>query len=86
MKIERKLWAALVLSVGVTVTGCKPEKDEAGQPAATDLSNPAAVFCTEKGGSYEIRNAEDGSQTGICILQDGTEVDAWAYFKEQQNN
>ncbi|MEW5800552.1 MAG: DUF333 domain-containing protein [bacterium] len=54
--------------------GGKPG-DPIGQP------NPAAVFCTENGGDYEIRTAEDGSQYGVCIFGDGSECDEWAYFR-----
>ena len=47
----------------------------------TQLANPAATFCVESGNRYEIRDGE-GGQTGICILPDGKEVDAWEYFRE----
>ncbi len=46
-------------------------------------ANPAAVFCVDQGGRYEIRTADDGNQQGFCILPDGTEMDAWTYFREQ---
>lgn len=46
------------------------------------LANPAAVFCTEKGGTFEIRQDASGNQVGVCILADGEEVDAWTYFRE----
>ncbi|MFN2138297.1 MAG: YbaY family lipoprotein [Candidatus Promineifilaceae bacterium] len=45
------------------------------------LANPAAVFCGEQGFTYEIRTAEDGSQSGACIFDDGSECDAWAYYR-----
>lgn len=48
---------------------------------AVGLANPAAVFCIEQGGRYEIRKSDAGSQ-GFCILPDGAEVDAWTYFRE----
>ncbi len=51
------------------------------QDASTQLANPAATFCVESGHKYEIRDGEDG-QTGVCILSDGREVDAWDYFRE----
>jgi putative hemolysin len=41
------------------------------------------VFCVDSGGAYEIRRAADGSETGVCILADGAEVDAWTYFREK---
>ena len=49
------------------------------------LPNPAAEFCLERGGTYVIRTISDGSQTGICILPDGQEADAWEYFREHAN-
>jgi uncharacterized protein len=47
------------------------------------LPNPSAAFCIENGGKYEIRQAADGSQSSVCILPDGSEVDAWQFFREK---
>ena len=46
-----------------------------------DMANPAAVFCEEEGYEYEIRTADDGSQSGVCIFDDGSECDGWAYYR-----
>lgn len=59
---------------------------EAPEPAATDmpqagLPNPASVYCTQGGNKLEIRTAADGSQSGICVFQDGSTCDEWAYFR-----
>jgi putative hemolysin len=83
MSGERNGLAVLFLIVGVTITGCSRETAVDEQPAATALANPAAVFCVEDGGTYAIRRAADGSQTGVCILEDGAEVDAWAHFRDK---
>ncbi len=50
----------------------------------TQIANPAATFCVESGGKYEIRDGADG-QTGVCILASGREVDAWEYFRENHS-
>lgn len=50
---------------------------------AEAIANPAAVFCTESGGHYEMREEASGTR-GVCILPDGEEVDAWDYFRRQQ--
>ena len=50
-----------------------------------NLPNPAAVFCIESGGRYEIRKAADGSQSGVCILSDGRELDAWRFLRDSTN-
>lgn len=44
--------------------------------------NPAAVFCEQEGGRYRTI-AEVGGTRGVCVLQDGREVDAWDYFRER---
>lgn len=51
---------------------------------ASLIVNPAAAFCLEQGGSYRIQTSEDGSKSGMCQLSDGSEVDAWAYFRTSQ--
>ncbi|NOC43977.1 DUF333 domain-containing protein [Ruegeria atlantica] len=45
------------------------------------MPNPAATFCIENDGTYQLRKNEDGSVYGVCILKDGTEVDAWDYLR-----
>ncbi|MEW6380332.1 MAG: DUF333 domain-containing protein [bacterium] len=52
-----------------------------GNTGNTGIPNPSAVNCEQNGGIYEIRTAEDGSQNGVCIFSDGTECDAWAFFR-----
>lgn len=52
-------------------------------PTAHAIANPAAVFCVESGGRYEMRQ-EAGGTRGVCILPDGEEVDAWDHFRRRQ--
>jgi len=63
----------------------------AGAPAAdtsaetkalqVGLANPAAVYCNEQGGTYDIRSDRDGNQVGLCVFDDGSECDGWAFFR-----
>ena len=46
-----------------------------------DLPNPASEFCIEQGYKNEIVTAADGSQSGICIFDDGSSCDDWAFFR-----
>jgi len=59
-----------------------------GNPRAempkTGCSNPASVFCEEQGGSLEIRNSADGSQTGWCKFADGRECDEWIFYRTKK--
>ncbi|WP_170331718.1 putative hemolysin [Ruegeria arenilitoris] len=73
--MTRTLLAAIGLT---TLAACEeaPTSD-----SNTQLANPAATFCVESGAKYEIRDGDEG-QTGVCILPDGREVDAWEYFRE----
>src|SRR4030043_2450931 len=51
------------------------------QPTMGTLPNPASAFCEQQGYILEIRTADDGSQSGVCIFPDGSECDEWAYFR-----
>ncbi|WP_164658046.1 DUF333 domain-containing protein [Tropicibacter sp. Alg240-R139] len=47
----------------------------------TTLANPAATFCIENGGTYQLGKDENGNSVGYCILSDGQKVDAWDYIR-----
>ncbi|WP_037308218.1 DUF333 domain-containing protein [Ruegeria halocynthiae] len=49
--------------------------------STAQLANPAATYCIDRGAKYEIRDGDNG-QSGVCILPDGREVDAWEFFRE----
>jgi putative hemolysin len=53
---------------------CKPEESD------TQIANPASVYCDEQGGKLEIRTDADGGQYGVCIFEDGSECEEWAFF------
>jgi len=53
----------------------------AQKTTTTTMANPAATFCVENNGTYQFRKNDDGSVYGVCILPDGTEVDAWDYLR-----
>jgi putative hemolysin len=48
-----------------------------------DIPNPASVFCEEQGGKVEIRTDSEGGQYGVCVFQDGSECDEWAYYRSE---
>jgi putative hemolysin len=45
------------------------------------LPNPAAVHCTEQGGTYEIVNELNGGQSGLCHFPDGSQCEGWAFYR-----
>lgn len=80
-------WLFCLTLVVILLTACSaPVKQQVATPVATDipqvnLPNPASAYCVEQGFESEIRTAEDGSQSGVCIFADGSECDEWAYFE-----
>lgn len=69
-----KVFGMVVMVVLVMALAACKKDDNAGMP------NPAAVYCEEQGGSYDIREGEDG-QYGVCVFPDGSEVDGWDYYR-----
>jgi hypothetical protein len=47
------------------------------------LPNPASVFCEEQAGKVEMRTDDAGNQYGICVFEDGSECDEWAFFRAE---
>jgi putative hemolysin len=59
----------------IALAACAGNLNQAGIP------NPASLYCEEQGNTLEIRTAEDGSQSGLCVFPDGSVCDEWAYFQ-----
>jgi len=51
--------------------------------SGAQIANPASAYCVERGYVSQIRTAEDGSQSGVCIFPDDTECEEWAFFRGQ---
>jgi putative hemolysin len=56
----------------MTLTACTVHQIKTPEPVATDESqvnmpNLAAAYCEQNGYEYEIRTADDGSQSGVCF-------------------
>ena len=72
----------LIVGAFVLMMGCQGEEDDASKEGTgVEIPNPAAEKCLEEGNEYDIKVAEDGSQYGMCTLPDGTECDAWSYYR-----
>ncbi len=73
------LRSALLTLALLAVAACdQPAADD----NATGLANPAATYCIEQGGKYEIKDGADG-QTGTCTLANGMQQDAWDFFRAE---
>ena len=65
----------IIAIIGIIfLAGCSEKEQD------TQIANPASEFCIEQGGRLEIVEGDEG-QTGICVLEDGTECEEWAYFR-----
>ena len=71
--LSRGLTLVALSAAGLTAACTQTEETVA-------LANPAAVYCEEVGGQHVIRDGK-GGQVGVCVLPDGSEVDAWDYFR-----
>jgi len=76
-----KLWLVVIVLVGAMVlAACGGTPDTTQEsPLSPGIANPASQYCEEQGYTVEIRTAADGSQTGYCIFDDGTECEEWAF-------
>lgn len=46
------------------------------------MPNPASVFGEKHGGKSINAKDKDGNEAGKCQLKDGTRVDEWDYYRE----
>lgn len=45
------------------------------------MANPASVYCEQQGWTVNIVKDEEGNESGMCKLADGTEVEEWEYYR-----
>ncbi len=74
--------------VSLALMSCAVSDDETAVPTAVpdadepvELANPASVYCEEQGGKLEIRTDENGDQYGVCVFEDGSACEEWAFFR-----
>ena len=78
--------ATVTLSGGTPISSVNEVNGYEVSPCSCDaagnigLRNPATVYCKEMGYEYKIVQSEDGER-GICVLPDGNECDAWAFYR-----
>lgn len=76
--------ALSMMATCLVLAGCQTIKDYnplKKEPKA-DASNPASVFCVERGGKSAINTAKDGSQYGVCQLPNGPTVEEWEFYRK----
>lgn len=52
------------------------------EAAVIGSPNPASKFCVDKGGKSDIEKDKNGNERGVCRFNNGTKVDEWEYYRE----
>ncbi len=73
----------LSLALGLLAACAPPQPNPIATPTIdqTKLANPASKYCIQQGGKLEMRKDEQGNEYGVCIFDDGSECDEWAFFR-----
>lgn len=61
---------------------CTESEEKVVDDTPFGLANPASIYCMEQGGTLMFEEGDDGT-IGYCILEDGTECEEWAYFRNE---
>jgi putative hemolysin len=92
--ISRSLKSVLVFCIAVVLAGCvspttpQPVPTTMSQPTPTQTSpgqiaNPASENCVKQGGTLTIQKRGDGSEYGVCVLEDNRQCEEWAMLREE---
>ncbi|HID33739.1 MAG TPA: DUF333 domain-containing protein [Anaerolineae bacterium] len=77
--------SSMLLFALIWAACAQPGPSDGSLPSPTidqaKLANPAANYCVDQGFRYESRKDAQGNAYGVCIFDDGTECDAWAYYR-----
>jgi putative hemolysin len=77
--MRKILMVATVAFLALGLAACRGPKNN--NPVGPGMANPASVYCEDNGGTLEIRTGADGGEYGVCMFDDGSECDEWAYFR-----
>lgn len=81
MKPKNILIIVTLLAIILIGAACSLTRKE--EPEVIGMANPASVYCEDQGGRLEIRTSKDGGQYGMCLFDDGSECDEWAFYQEK---
>ncbi len=71
----------LILILPLIAASCRTNPGIDSNTPAAVMPNPASEYCVSQGYTLKIITAEDGSQSGLCVFDDGSSCDEWAYFR-----
>ena len=76
---RKVLFTLFIVTSALLLASCNPK--QTNPTPNTDMPNPASVYCEEHGGAVDLRQDASGGVTGVCVFDDGSECDEWAYFR-----
>ena len=81
-----------VAMIAISMTGVAATKSNAvkrntkkDREPSVGMANPASVYCTKNGGKSIIVKGK-GGEYGVCQLKDGTAVEEWEYYRENNKD
>ncbi|KII76670.1 DUF333 domain-containing protein [Vibrio renipiscarius] len=81
MTKTQTLLMTLGLTSALAIVGCASEDSPYRSKEYQTKSNPASVYCVERGGALEMMTL-DGQRTTFCVLENGEKVEQWEYYKQ----
>ena len=79
----------VLLGVFLIFGGCSlkvsdaPKKSSASDNNDAKIGNLASTFCKDQGGLNKIVVNKDGSESGLCVFEDGSSCDEWAFYRNE---
>ncbi|MCP1241261.1 putative hemolysin [Acetobacter lambici] len=85
MMIKTKSVLGVVLAMGAlgSLAACdhQPQERSGRGVGLLRMPNPASVYCVKKGGELKMETTDKG-QVGYCHLPDGSVMEEWALFRQ----
>jgi putative hemolysin len=78
---HKAAFTLFVLLTALSLAACTGPAVPATPTPQPGLPNPASAYCTENGGTVEMRQDAAGGQYGVCVFPDQSECDEWAYYR-----
>lgn len=78
-----------ILLMTIFLSGCAVKSNQNAssntnrESSASGIANPASTYCVSNGGQLKIVVANDGSESGLCIFNDGSSCDEWAFYRKE---
>lgn len=84
--MNRKLfWGSSLWILLWIISACAVPPTPLSTPTELNFNqtNPASAFCLKQGGQLVLRRDSANNVYGVCIFEDNTECDEWAYFRHE---